>query len=106
MGLLNCASRYSVWHGYDYYKNKRVESLIKYSDCDFSGVVKGTKKYEVKINAEHPRKSSCNCPRANGKRTICKHMIALYFAAFPEEAEKYYNTVKKKPKKPKNIVKI
>lgn len=32
----------------------------------------------------------CNCPHANGKRIICKHIVAAYFTAFPEEAEKFY----------------
>lgn len=28
---------------------------------------------------EHPRKSLCNCPKAIGKTTLCKHKIAVYF---------------------------
>lgn len=35
------------------------------------------------------RKSRCNCPHADGKRIICKHMIGLFFTAFPLEAKKY-----------------
>ncbi len=38
---------------------------------------------------EHPRKSKCNCPHADGRRVICKHMIALLFTASPEAANKH-----------------
>ena len=55
----------------------------------------GQKHYDVFINLEHPCKSKCNCPHSDGKRIICKHMIALYFAAYPNEAKKYYEDVVK-----------
>ncbi len=45
------------------------------------------------IDIEHPRKSKCNCPHADGKRIICKHMISLYFSVFPKEAKKYHDEV-------------
>ncbi|MBQ7653812.1 MAG: SWIM zinc finger family protein [Clostridia bacterium] len=48
------------------------------------------RKYDVEINLEHPRSSSCNCPHANGKRIVCKHIVALYFAAFPKDAQRFY----------------
>ena len=53
----------------------------------------GDQCYEVFINIAHPRKSHCNCPHANGRRIICKHQIALFFTAFPLEAEKYYKGI-------------
>lgn len=37
----------------------------------------------------HPRKSTCTCPLANGKRIICKHIVATLFTAFPEEAKNF-----------------
>lgn len=49
--------------------------------------------YQVKINTAHPRQSKCNCPHADGRRVICKHMVALFFSAFPEEAEDYIEEV-------------
>ena len=49
-------------------------------------IVKGTNNYNVHLDIEHPRKSLCNCPLANGKRIICKHIVATYFTAFPNEA--------------------
>lgn len=45
--------------------------------------------YHVKINIAHIRQSQCDCPHANGKRIICKHMVALFFTAFPKEAANY-----------------
>lgn len=95
MGLLNLASYESIWRGYEYYSNKNVITCIKQSDSEIKGMVcgNGQKHYEVFIDLEHPRKSKCNCPHANGKRIICKHMIALYFAAYPNEAKKYYEDV-------------
>lgn len=32
----------------------------------------------------------CNCPHADGKRIICKHIVATYFTVLPKEAEKFY----------------
>lgn len=92
MGLIDIASGASVWRGYDYYTGKKVLRYKKINDNTFSGKVNGSgKDYDVTINLEHPRTSTCTCPHANGKRIICKHMVALYFTAFPKEAERFYN---------------
>ena len=32
-------------------------------------------------------------PHAAGKRIVCKHQVALFFTAFPDEAEQYYREV-------------
>ena len=45
--------------------------------------------YYVIIDFLHPRKSSCTCPHATGRRIVCKHMVALYCTAFPEDAYRY-----------------
>ena len=37
----------------------------------------------------HPKKSTCTCPLANGKRIICKHIVATFFTAFPDEAKNF-----------------
>ncbi|WP_325285894.1 SWIM zinc finger family protein [Dysosmobacter sp.] len=55
----------------------------------------GDAPYSVTIDLEHLRRSSCTCPHAAGKRTVCKHMVAVFFAAYPEEAEKYFADVGK-----------
>ncbi len=95
MGLLECASYASVWRGYDYFKANKVLSFKKLEEGVFIATVAGNTKepYSVEIHIEHPRKSKCNCPHANGKRIVCKHMIATYFSAFPKEAEKFYTDV-------------
>lgn len=46
------------------------------------------------INIEHPRSSKCNCPHAEGRRIVCKHMVALYFSVFPDVAKEYISLVK------------
>lgn len=92
MGILSSASGVSVWRGYEYYKNgKRVQNVEKLSDSEYTCRVKGSQNnvYDVKINIDHIRQSKCNCPHADGKRIICKHMVALFFTVFPKEA-KYY----------------
>ena len=93
MGLLNLASYKSVWRGYEYFTDNYVINRTKESETKIRGIVRGSgqKHYNVFIDLEHLRKSKCNCPHADGKRIICKHMIALYFSTFPKEAEKYYN---------------
>lgn len=95
MGLLNVASSGSVWRGYECYKANKILEETKVSDTEFAGKVAGSSNnsYDVFIDVEHVRKSHCNCPHANGKRIVCKHQIALFFSAFPEEAEKYYKNV-------------
>lgn len=76
----------SCWRGLDYYKSKKVIKLNKINENEYSSIVKGRNNYNVHLDIEHPRKSSCNCPLANGKRIICKHIVATYFTAFPNEA--------------------
>lgn len=95
MGLIECASYKSVARGYDYYEDKKVLNVQEIDEYKFSAQVKGGENvpYNVEIDIEHPRRSKCNCPHANGKRIVCKHMIALYFTVFPEEAKKYYDRV-------------
>ncbi len=69
MGLIDCASGNSLWRGYDYYKEKKVKAFVPTSDTTFRGIVGGShgESYSVNIDIEHPRKSSCNCPFADGK---------------------------------------
>jgi len=95
MGLLDLASGASLWRGYEYYTNNYIFAVEKLSETEYVGKSRGSYKesYDVKIDVAHPRKSSCNCPYANGKRIVCKHQIALYFTAFPDEAKNYYDEV-------------
>ena len=60
--------------------------MNKINENEYSSIVKGTNNYNVHLDIEHPRKSSCNCPLANGKSIICMHIVATYFNAFPNEA--------------------
>lgn len=92
MSLLSSASMASCWRGYEYYQQKKVLKLEPLGDMRFQGTVSGSSKapYVTTIDLEHPRRSSCNCPHASGKQLICKHMAAVFFAAFPDEAERYY----------------
>ena len=95
MGLIDIASGKSVWRGLDYYETKKVISWEKAGTSIYKGRVSGTdgQIYDVEIDKVHPKKSKCNCPFAEGRKVICKHMIALYFSSYPKEAKKYYNDV-------------
>ena len=95
MGLIEMASGSSVWRGMDYYERKMVCSWKKSGEEAYDGVVSGSEgnKYSVHIDKVHPRKSSCNCPFAEGRRVICKHMIALLFTAEPKTAEDFLRQV-------------
>ncbi len=95
MGLIELASGKSLWRGYDYFENNKVILSKKITDTTIKGLVSGSEQnhYEVFIDLEHPRKSKCNCPHADGKRIICKHMIALYFKSFPTIAKEFYKNV-------------
>ena len=93
MSILNSASGASLWRGYDYFKGHKVSRLERLSDTQFQAAVSGSNQepYTTQIDIEHIRKSTCNCPHAVGKRIICKHMVAVYFTAFPKEAKRFYD---------------
>lgn len=92
MGLLDIASSRTISRGFDYYFNDYVKDVKQINDYEYEGYVKGSlnEPYFVHINIKHPKKSYCNCPFANGNR-ICKHMIALYFTVFEDEAKNMKN---------------
>ena len=95
MGVLECASVLSVWHGYEYFKKNRVRGIKQLDENVFSATVQGSAStpYSVELHMDHPRKSTCDCPHANGRRVVCKHIVAVYFTILPEEAEEYYAEV-------------
>lgn len=89
MSVISSASGSSCWKGLDYYNNKKIRDIKKINDFEYSSVVVGTKDYNVYLNLKNPRKSTCNCPLANGKRIICKHIVATYFTVVPTSAIEY-----------------
>ena len=88
MGMLEICSYNSYWNGLDYFENKRVNNLIRLNHFEFKAQVQGTKIYDVYLNVNHPKKSTCSCPHAEGKTKICKHKVAVYFFVFQDEAKK------------------
>ena len=83
MSLISLASGKSLWRGYEYYEGKRVHFHIQNGEFEYTGKVSGSgRSYDVHIDIKHPRKSTCNCPHADGKRIICKHMVASTKLAF------------------------
>ena len=104
MSLLTASSMKSRWRGYEYFKSKKVSNLEHPESTRFRAVVSGSRKepYTVVIDLEHIRQSSCTCPNADGRKVICKHMVATYFTAFPQEAEKYYAEVLKEQEELEN----
>lgn len=93
MSFYSIASSKSAQRGYDYYKNGKIRFCDKITDTEFVGACAGSngEEYEVYIDTEHPKRSTCTCPHAEGTRRCCKHKIALFFTAFPDEAKKYYD---------------
>lgn len=92
MGLLECASGASAWRGYESYLEQRVTNLSKIQDDIFTATVMGQKRtpYCVEVHLDHPKRSKCDCPHAQGRPVVCKHIVAAYFAALPQEAERFY----------------
>lgn len=88
MGLIDLTSSNSLWRGIDYYQSKNVKKIKKINDDEYNSIVSGTEEYNVHIDINHPRKSTCTCPFAAGRRVICKHMVATFFTIYPEEAER------------------
>jgi uncharacterized Zn finger protein len=73
----------------DYYKKNKVNNLKKLNDFEYTSEVIGSETYNVYLDVSHPKRSTCNCPLANGKRIICKHIVATFFTAFPDEAKNF-----------------
>ncbi len=91
MSILTLASGASASRGYDYYRGKKVLQAEQIGETKYQGKVLGRGgAYDVMIDTAHARSCSCTCPHAAGTRKICKHMVALYFTAFPDEAVKYW----------------
>lgn len=95
MELYRSASLQSQFRGYDYFKDKKVIFFKHIEGSMYNGKVKGSSStYDVVIDIEHPKKNSyCNCPHAEGTKIICKHMVALYFAIFPEKAKQFMEEI-------------
>lgn len=91
MGIISMASGNSVWRGLDYCKENKVIEYMQVSEYEYQGLVSGSnkEKYSVFLDVQHPRKSKCNCPHADGTRIICKHIVALYFSVYPKEVDKF-----------------
>lgn len=92
MKIVNLASAQSSWRGYEYYEDGKVISYKQIADGVYQGQVKGSDNavYNVTIDLNKVRNSSCDCPFAkSGTRIICKHIVALYFTVFPNDAEEY-----------------
>lgn len=89
MKLLNLASNKSFWRGIDYHREKRIVEWKQLDKDCYQGKVKGSDDaiYDVEIDIKHPKKSTCNCPFAEGRRVICKHMVALNLGIFPEKEQ-------------------
>ena len=87
--LVHLASNASFNRGLGYYQGKAVLNGEESGNGLYKGQVSGSqdKIYDVVININHPRKSVCTCPFAAGRQVICKHMVALYFFHFPQQAE-------------------
>lgn len=104
MRVVNLASGTSAWRGYEYYTQSKVISYEQIDEGVYIGKVRGSDKnvYDVTLDVAHPRKTQCNCPFANGKRIVCKHAVALYFAIFPDEAVAYKTQIDKEEEEYEN----
>ena len=91
MSVISVASTASAWRGYEYFEAGAVKQLEKTDGGLLIRKVSGSGKniYDVAVDLAHPKRSSCTCPHAAGRRIVCKHMVAAYFTAFPLEAEQY-----------------
>ncbi len=89
MGIISCASASACWRGLDYYKRKKIKNIEKINNNEYTSIVSGNENYHIYLNLEHPRRSTCTCPLANGKRIICKHIVATYFSVVPNSAKDF-----------------
>ena len=95
MGIISSASASSCWRGLEYYKSNKIKNIKKINDIEYTSIACGTKEYNVYLNLKNSRKSTCNCPLANGKRVICKHIVATYFSVVPSSAKEFEDEQKR-----------
>lgn len=95
MKFLQLSSNKSFWRGIEYHHEKRVLEWKQIDEIHYSGKVKGSDDhvYDVTIDISRPRRSKCNCPFAEGRYVVCKHMIALYLAIFPEKEKEWMDYI-------------
>ena len=76
--------------GLEYYRAGNVRNLKPITEDVISAHVEGSEDtgYQVRIDLQRPHLSSCGCAFAS-KDMMCKHMAAVYFAAYPEEADRF-----------------
>ena len=89
MGIISCASGSYCFRGLEYYKSNKIKNIKQVSDIEYTSIASGAKEYSIYLNLKHPRKSTCNCPLADGKRIICKHIVATYFSVVPGSAKEF-----------------
>lgn len=108
MGIFDITSYNSLRRGFDYYESKRVSKLIKVSDSDYEAIVSNRENHEYRVhfNTKHPRKSTCNCPHAEGRMIICKHKVAVFFEIFPREAEMFKEKIDAQEKEAEMLYQI
>ena len=97
MKLLDLASNNSFWKGIDYHHENRIIDWKEVEKNCYQGKLKGSNGavYNVRIDIAHPRKSVCDCPFADGRRVICKHMVALDLGIFPEKEQQFRDYIEK-----------
>ena len=100
MSLLSSASNASAWRGYEYYTQGRVGSYKMLDDGIYECYIKGSSAvpYHTVINITYPRQSHCDCLHAKDRKIICKHMLALLFTVFPDEAKRYIHEIEESEK--------
>lgn len=89
MGIIKCASGASCWRGLDYYKENKIKDIKKINEKEYTSKVCGTEEYNVYLNLVKPRSSTCNCALADGKKIICKHIVATYFSVVPGSSKEF-----------------
>lgn len=84
---IDCASGWSRFSGYSYYKNGNVINVEKINDNEYHAMVKGSDDniYNVVYYPNNQKRSTCDCPRANGMPVVCKHKVAVYCYLNPNE---------------------
>lgn len=91
MDFLDAPSNKSCWQGLDYYRGHKVLTVHEVEPRIYEGQVSGSESavYDVRIDVEHPRRSTCTCPFANGRHVVCKHQVAAYFEVVPGSDEQF-----------------
>ena len=94
ISIIKLASARSVWRGLGYHEQGHVKQLAIHGSAP-DALMEGNAEepYQIHVNIEHAKQSTCTRPFVHGSHKMCKHMVATVFSAIPGQVEAFRREV-------------